>query len=81
MCALDESHLASKRTKKIKDFLNWWLVFINSINLLNKHYQVHRLLSEGVSMDIPDKIAEFGKLFQKQHDLSIFDISVKSEIQ
>lgn len=32
-------------------------------------------------MDIPDKIAEFCKLFQKQHDPSFFDTSLKCEIQ
>lgn len=74
VCAVDENHLGSKQTKKIKDCLKWQLEFINSINLLNKHYQVHRPPSEGVSMEILDKIAEFGKLFQKQHESSIFDI-------
>lgn len=56
------------QTKKIKDYLKWQLKFTSSINLLNKHYQVYRPLSEGVSMEIPDKIAELGKLFQKKHD-------------
>lgn len=32
-------------------------------------------------MEILDKIAEFCKLFQKQHDPSVFDTSLKCEIQ
>ena len=80
MCALDESDRVSKQTKKIKDYLKWRLEFISSINLRNKHYQVYRPLSEGVSMGILDNIAELGKLFQKKHDPYIFDKLLKSEI-
>lgn len=32
-------------------------------------------------MEIPDKIAEVGKLFQKKHDSSGFDMSLRPEIQ
>lgn len=69
------------QAKKIKDCLKRQLKFINSMDLLNKHYWVHRPLSEGVCIEIPDKTAEFHKLFQKQHDPSIFDMSLKSEMQ
>ena len=79
--SLDESHLTSKQTKKIRNCLKRQLEFINSINLPNKQYQVHRPPSEGVSVEIPDKIAEVGKLFQKKHDSSGFDMSLRPEIQ
>lgn len=48
------------------------LEFINYINLLHRHYQLHGPLSKGVSEAILDRITEIGQLFQKQHDPYVF---------